>query len=158
MRVALVVVALLGCSKHAAESPAASTGAGEPAMAPAPPPPPPAGGSDQARDEARASGVLGPTEGSAFEEPAVQIKSASSDAIHKLANDRLDPLSRCYDRALEKGRVSGELAVSIQDGKVRLDRTTITDRKLVNCVLAELRAASLPKDHTKHSLVLAFQR
>lgn len=83
MRVALVLLAMAGCAKQAAERPASS--AVEPkaesskaaAMAPEapPPPPPPAGGGEApklqqqaATDQARSGGMLGPTDnGSAFE-------------------------------------------------------------------------------------------
>jgi hypothetical protein len=89
-------------------------------------------------------------------EPQVTIKSASSDDIRQATQAKLGALQACYEKSLGRRRLSGELAIAIANGKVRVESATIKAPELDTCVLGVLRAASLPKTPTKASLVLSF--
>ncbi len=111
-----------------------------------------------ARDEARSSGVLGPTEGSAFVvKGTVSIKRASTKPLDGAVRPKLEALQACYDQALEMNdRLAGELTVAIADGAPQVTKSTLHDAELEQCVVAALRAAALPK--SRATLVLAFAR
>ncbi len=178
MRAAWILVLAFGCSKQAADPARESTPPTAPEAMPAaaaesttnsPPPPPPAtiqplaGAAPttdkmSARDEARSSGVLGPTEGSAFAvKGTVSIKRASTKPLDGAVRPKLEALQSCYDQALEMNdRLAGELTVAIAGGVPQVAKSTLHDAELEQCVVAALRAAALPK--SRATLVLAFAR
>lgn len=176
MRAAWILVLAIGCSKQAAEPARESTpaGASSPASAPtapvtnSPAPPPPAAiqpltgaapeHRENARDEARSSGVLGPTEGSAFVvKGTVSIKRASTKPLDAAVRPTLEALQACYDQALEMNdRLAGELTLAIAGGVPQVKTSTLKDAELEQCVVAALRGATLPK--SRGTLVLAFAR
>ncbi|HEY5923458.1 MAG TPA: hypothetical protein VIV11_17380 [Kofleriaceae bacterium] len=204
MRVALVLVAVIGCAKSGDKSarqagePASTVGSAAPGQgAPTPdqgalaqpqavqtpeptgaaPPPPPAdplrdrntesvggsrargegGAKGSAIDEARASGVLGPSDQRAFQANGkVTIKSFTSKDLDATVKGKLDALQTCYDKALQfQDTLAGELTIAVKDGKATLGKSTVKHADLEKCVIDALAGATLPK---KASLVLAFKR
>jgi hypothetical protein len=180
MRVALLlVVVLIACSKKAADKQAEAPRAAQPATegaasapadearktgAAAPPPSPivgaaPAGaGSGSAVDDARASGVLGPTDRAAFEiKGTIAIKSASA-ALTKTVEAKRDALQACYDKALQfQDTLAGELVLDVKAGKLAVGRSTLKHAELETCIREALADAALPKGG-KASVTLAFKR
>jgi hypothetical protein len=132
MRVALVLLAMAGCAKQAAERPASSAvepkqesaAAADTAAKSPPPPPAPTGGGEApklnqqaATDQARTGGMLGPTDnGSAFEPldkspgkgaaPHGTVEIADSNVKNEVLMDKLHTAladaTACYDATLEK--------------------------------------------------------
>lgn len=180
MRYALVLLLAIGCAKKAADTGARNTeSAPAPAVsAPTAPPPPPAvldqqaatgpapggsanapkGGSGSALDQARASGVLGPSERGAFEvKGTVTIKRSTLKAVDETVRPKLDKLQACYDKALEmQEALAGELTIEIKNGKAATGKSTLKNAELEKCVVDALAELTLPK--TKATLVLAFKR
>jgi hypothetical protein len=182
MRLALVLLLVVGCAKKSGESTPkdepAGVGAATPPAAEPPKAPesqavtttapgnaqdkaaPPSGGgaaSGSAIDQARASGVLGPTDQHAFAVSGkVTIKSASTKPLDAAAKTNLDAIKACYDKALEfKDTLAGQLTVSVKDGKPTIAKSTLNNPELEQCVVEAL--AALPKSG-KATLVLAFKR
>jgi hypothetical protein len=121
---------------------------------------PPTGGapgSGSAIDQARASGVLGPTDQQAFAiKSAVTIKKASTKQLDAAAKTNLDAVKACYDKALEfKDSLAGELTISVNAGKATVAKSTLKNAELEKCVVDALTA--LPASG-KATLVLAFKR
>jgi hypothetical protein len=114
-------------------------------------------GGGSAIDQARASGVLGPTDQHAFAiSGKVTIKSASTKQLDAGAKTNLDAVKACYDKALEyKDTLTGELTVSVKAGKATVAKSTLKNPELEKCVVEALTA--LPKSG-KATLVLAFKR
>ena len=182
MRVALLlVVVLIACSKKAADKQAEAPRAAQPATesaasAPAdeamktgaaPPPPSPTvgaapaeggAGSGSAVDDARASGVLGPTDRAAFEvKGTIAIKSANA-ALTKSVEAKRDALQACYDKALQfQDTLAGELVLDVKAGKLAVGRSTLKHAELETCIREALADAALPKGG-KASVTLAFKR
>ena len=201
MRLALVLVLVVGCAKKAGapanDQPDRSGGASTTAVTTtsptdpqAPPPPvsderarnqqaekgtesvgvaPPTGGapgggptrggagSGSAIDQARASGVLGPTDQQAFAiKSSVKIKTASTKQLDAAAKTNLDAVKACYDKALEfKDSLAGELTIVVKAGKATVAKSTLKNAELEKCVIEALTA--LPASG-KATLVLAFKR
>ena len=161
MRFAVALFAVIGCAKPATDkAPAVTASIASPGSNKAapmePPPPPPHQEAQQARDHARAQGVLGPTEGSAFiVKGSVTIKR-SDQQLDAIVKPRLDKLQACYDHALEmQEALAGELTIAIKDGKPSVQTSTLKHVELEKCVLDALADALLPR---KATLVLAFKR
>src|SRR5690242_8198110 len=131
MRAALVLVLLIGCAKQQTKSaePAAQDTAAAAPTAPAlkaPPPPPTEGGANEsasgsanAKDQARSSGVLGPTEQQAFRASGkVTIGTKTTPALAAVVKPALDKLQACYDKALEfQDTLAGELTITVKAGR-----------------------------------------
>jgi hypothetical protein len=168
------LVLLVACAKKAGEPAAtravetgtAPSGEGaaatpDPAQAPPPPPAPTesVGGAPKgsAVDQARASGVLGPTDQHAFVvASSVTIKRASTKSLDTTAKTKLDAVKACYDKALEfSEKLAGELTLSIKAGKATVSKSTLANAELEKCVVEAL--AALPKT-TNGTLLLAFAR
>jgi hypothetical protein len=187
MRAALVLLLLVGCAKQSSKSaepgpretavggaPAGggaasdttSTSTNETAALPksptveAPPPPPPNEGAKGggAKDQARSSGVLGPTEQQAFvSKGKVTIGTKTTRAVADVVKPALDKLQTCYDKALEyQDTLAGELTITVKAGKPVVAATTLKHAELEQCVVTALAGLTLPKG--KATLVLAFAR
>jgi len=186
MRVAWILLAIVGCSKQADKPRAA-----EPVTATAPmaeravtaepepttaAPPSPGGGSvgaapvgdsaDQesesaranAKEEARASGVLGPTDRAAFEVRGKVTISATMKALDEAVRPKLDALQACYDKALTfQDSLAGELTLKLAAGKLAVARSTVKHAELETCVLEALADTTLPRAR-KATITLAFAR
>lgn len=188
MRVAWILLAVVACSKQAekprAEEPAATAPAALAAPAapeattgaPPPPPPPPAGGSvgaapagdsadegaesakANAKEEARASGVLGPTDRAAFEVRGKVTIKTTTKALDEAVQPKLDALQACYDKALTfQDTLAGELTLKLASGKLAVARSTFKHAELETCVLEALADITLPKAR-KATITLAFAR
>lgn len=172
---ALVVVLLLaaGCAAKKSSEPAATPASetlgvvsASPPPPPSPPPSPPTAGapadtaaatSGSAVDQARASGVLGPTDQQAFAiKSSVAIKRATTKEIDATAKTSLDAVKACYEKALEfNEKLAGEVTLSIKAGKPTVAKSTLGNAELETCVVGALSA--LPKT-AKGTLLLAFTR
>lgn len=200
MRVALILVAILGCSNRsadriggpskepvaqmpvAAEAPAPEPPAAPPteeAAAPAPPPPPPAGegivaggkvdeetavptrGAESKRrgiDEARAAGVLGPTDRAVFEVRGKVTLESTMKAADEALRPKLDAVQACYQKILAfEENLAGTLTLQVNAGKLAVVRTTLKHADLEKCVLDALATATLPTVG-KATITLAFAR
>lgn len=188
MRLALVLLLVVGCAKKAADAPAptepADRAAATSEATPAPTTPTttgaappleaqqdgvvgrggadaPKGGEPDRRNqgvaEARASGVLGPTDQHVFTiKSSVSIKRASTKQLDTAAKTNLDAVKVCYDKALEFNEtLAGELTMTVKDGKATVAKSTLKNPELENCVVSALTA--LPASG-KATLVLAFKR
>jgi hypothetical protein len=173
MRAALVLVLLIGCAKQPTRSaePAAQDTLAAVPTAPAlkaPPPPPPTEGakggganesaSANAKDQARSSGVLGPTEQQAFRASGkVTIGAKTTPALATVVKPALDKLQACYDKALEfQDSLAGELTITVKGSKPTVAKSTLKHAELEQCVTAALAGLTLPAG--KSTLVLAFAR
>lgn len=116
-----------------------------------------AGGS--AIDQARAAGVLGPTDQQAFAiKSSVAIKTASTKQVDAAAKTNLDAVKACYDKALEfQDTLSGELTLAVKDGKATVAKSTLKHAELEKCVVEALTGLHALK-RGKATLVLAFKR
>jgi hypothetical protein len=184
MRVAWILLALVACSKQAekprAEEPAAAapvtlaapTAPAEPTTAA----PPPAGGSvgaapaddsvaqgaerakTNAKEEARASGVLGPTDRAAFDVRGKVTFKTATKALDEAVQPKLAALQACYDKALTfQDTLAGELTLKLAAGKLAVARSTVKHAELETCVLEALADITLPKAR-KATITLAFAR
>ena len=110
-----------------------------------------------ALDEARASGVLGPSDQRAFQTNGkVTIKKFDSKDLDAVVKGKLEALQTCYDKALQfQDTLAGELTIAVKDGKATLGKSTLKHTDLEKCVIDALAGTTLPK---KASLVLAFKR
>jgi hypothetical protein len=113
--------------------------------------------SGSAIDEARASGVLGPTDQHVFAiKSSVSIKRASTKQVDTAAKTSLEAVKACYDKALEfQDTLAGELTLTVKNGKATVAKSTLKNPELEKCVAEAL--TTLPSGG-KATLVLAFKR
>lgn len=188
MRVAWILLAVVACSKQAekprAEAPiatapatlAAPTAPAEPAEATTAAPAPPGGGSvgaspdgdsadrraqsakESAKEEARASGVLGPTDRAAFDVRGKVTFKTTTKALDEAVQPKLAAVQACYDKALTyQDTLAGELTLKLAAGKLAVARSTVEHAELETCVLEALADITLPKAR-KATITLAFAR
>lgn len=111
-----------------------------------------------AKDEARASGVLGPTDRAAFEVRGKVTIRASMKALDEAVRPTLDALQACYDKALTfQDTLAGELTLKLAAGTLSVARSTVKHAELETCVLEALAGTTLPKAR-KATITLAFAR
>lgn len=184
MRVALILLAVVGCSKQSAtpraeepaaapppvtalQAPPAPTGDTATATATASPADERVGGAESAKagegtgsalDDARASGVLGPTDRAAFEVRGKITIKTKVKALDEAVRSKLDAVQACYDKVLAfEENLAGELTLQARAGKLVVLRATLKHAELEKCVLDALASATLPK-LGKATITLAFAR
>lgn len=181
MRVAWILLAVVACSKQAekprAEAPIATAPATlaaptSPAETTTAAPAPPGGGSvgaapegeradrraESAKEEARASGVLGPTDRAAFDVRGKVTFKTTTKALDDAVQPKLAAVQACYDKALTyQDTLAGELTLKLAAGKLAVARSTVKHAELETCVLEALADITLPKAR-KATITLAFAR
>jgi hypothetical protein len=111
----------------------------------------------EARERARASGVLGPTDRAAFDVRGKVTFKTTNKSLDEAITAKRDALQACYDKALAfQEKLAGELTLQASAGKLSVARSTVKDAELEKCVLDALAGVALPKG--KASVTLAFAR
>lgn len=109
-------------------------------------------------DQARASGVLGPTDRAVFDVRGKVTLEATMKAADEALRPKLDAVQACYEKVLAfEENLAGKLTLQISAGKLTVVRRTLKHADLEKCVLDALATATLP-NLGKATITLAFAR